>query len=444
MSDVHEALEDLLQDRAAEGREVEEGVFTLSSEKILAKLAEFQLPFKGAWAIKLVQAAVVAGCQSLAIRSTSDETSFDFTALRMWSLADVESAVWQPQLRAAPALRHLAVALWAVGIGARREFRLEVVGEVEALQWTGKELERVPLDGPAARNWLTVKHLCADANVLSSLISKVASAFENAEVLTAIRERCFTCPIPLTLDGRRMDSLQLSPRNGWSNETDLLSLAVCHDEALPAFPLSPQTFALPPAHRVGSSAVEAPDVPRDPCSSCSLAVLVTVNVQLGAKGAHLYKKARSQLYWVQDGVVLVSHPWLGGESFCSLGCVLSAEGIATDLSTLALQTDPALEERANRAAEHCLRLLEENDWEVLHRWADQAASSDRKTAKVMAGAGVLTLPLLPIGLTLLGIGGLVYVLAGTNQMAIRKAITKQLPELVAQVRAAVEGGRPAE
>ena len=102
MSDVHEALEDLLQDRAAEGREVEEGVFTLSSEKILAKLAEFQLPFKGAWAIKLVQAAVVAGCQSLAIRSTSDETSFDFTALRMWSLADVESAVWQPQLRAAP------------------------------------------------------------------------------------------------------------------------------------------------------------------------------------------------------------------------------------------------------------------------------------------------------------------------------------------------------
>lgn len=72
-------LENYLRREKNRGTNDSEGKFTLSSEKALAKLAEFQLPFAGAWAIKIIQAIVASGVETeIRVKLKRKESEFLF------------------------------------------------------------------------------------------------------------------------------------------------------------------------------------------------------------------------------------------------------------------------------------------------------------------------------------------------------------------------------
>ena len=74
----HSELQQLLRQQQAEGKFDSGGQFTLDRDKALAKLAAFQLPRRGAWILKIVQSAVLAGATDLKIVQTNFETRVTF------------------------------------------------------------------------------------------------------------------------------------------------------------------------------------------------------------------------------------------------------------------------------------------------------------------------------------------------------------------------------
>ncbi|MFA5507094.1 MAG: hypothetical protein WC314_25300 [Vulcanimicrobiota bacterium] len=72
-------LESFLNELKASGQSQGQGHFTVAREKALEKLAEFQLPFQGAWIVKVVQAVVAFGVATpIAIGQTRRVTSIKF------------------------------------------------------------------------------------------------------------------------------------------------------------------------------------------------------------------------------------------------------------------------------------------------------------------------------------------------------------------------------
>lgn len=72
-------LERFLQEQVAQGVVDSSGSFSLSRAKALEKLAAFQLPRQTMWILKLVQAAVTSGAESLTIQQTSTDTELYFS-----------------------------------------------------------------------------------------------------------------------------------------------------------------------------------------------------------------------------------------------------------------------------------------------------------------------------------------------------------------------------
>jgi hypothetical protein len=427
MSDVSQDLQDFLQQEARHGQTDSRGVFTQTREKMLEKLAGFQLPFEGAWVLKIVQAAVASSSPLLRIVSTDETTRLELSPARPWTIDEVEQALCAPESRPDPALGHLATALRAVGFGQRRAFTIKLADAPESLLWEGRTLSRCP--APASPSdfspcLIEVGHVAADAPTLTRLASKMAASWKNAEVIKAVAEWCYSCPIPLEVDGRRMDSLQLCPEHGWSQSSDLLGISFPQAE-LPELPLSQRTLSLAKSERprqdrgVGAFDHQAPlELSQPPAA----VVLHTLHLQIGNKGSYLEKEGRSHLYWIRDGVIVQKDVWEASEAFCSLGCFVSAQGLAADLTTLSLRRDPHWMRRRDQAARAASEAVRSLDVEALDRWTEAMAEDDRKGGKLFLGLGVIGMVVPPIGFGLLMLGGLSMAMAGQKQTSLVKRI----------------------
>lgn len=83
-------MDSLLDDKRGEGIQDWEGCFTVDREKALEKLSGWQLPFKGAWIVKAVQAIVASGAKEpVTISQTWKETTINFVPGRVWTAAEV-------------------------------------------------------------------------------------------------------------------------------------------------------------------------------------------------------------------------------------------------------------------------------------------------------------------------------------------------------------------
>ena len=111
-------LEKFLHSQSTEGSQQGGGSFTLAREKALLKLANFQLPFAGAWAVKLVQAAVSSEAQeSISVTLGKRVAIFSFDHAVAWDMDEIETAFFNPEPPKVRRLRHLLSALWQVGVG---------------------------------------------------------------------------------------------------------------------------------------------------------------------------------------------------------------------------------------------------------------------------------------------------------------------------------------
>ncbi|MCA9781838.1 MAG: hypothetical protein KC800_34205, partial [Candidatus Eremiobacteraeota bacterium] len=169
----------------------------------------------------------------------------------------------------------------------------------------------------------------------------VKTADLNSEIQNVLGKWCYTCPVPLIVDGRRLDSLQACRGHGWGPTTYPLALGFA-EAPLPALPISPGTFEKRPkskGHRVEQDATEA--MARvSPRSVASVPFLVTYHLEEKERTPH-----QSLIYWVEDGVVVETEPLLCEQSTTTVGCFVNAEGLEADSSCLRLRDT---EERARR------------------------------------------------------------------------------------------------
>lgn len=340
-------LDNFLRGRTEQGEVVtREASFTVAREKALQKIAEFQLPFSEAWAVKLIQAAVADGSQEpIKVELRAKEARFHLP-LRSINLDDFEAAFYSPDPHPSKPLRHLLTGLWAVGLHRNWPFQLVLAKERTSLVWDGKTLQRLRSDQEATRSYIHIDHQFGK-NESAGLAHKTGrAAMNNAELLLTLSKWCFTCPVPLTVDGRRLDSLQHCPTHGWTPKVFPLALGFGTEDLQP-LSIPPGTFEnLPSPHETLISKFNSGDpelrtaglaslLSHEPRAHAQVSFLVAYfleSVQRGNNTTEVPRATESLVYWVQDGVVVDSEALTKRKTYTALACFLCAEGLSTDLS----------------------------------------------------------------------------------------------------------------
>ena len=376
-------LEQFLQARASAGLVESQGQFTLERSEALRKIAEYQLPFPAAWAVKIIQAIVAGGsaqASAFGIRVELLATEIRFHFLDPgFSLDEIEERFPNPQPSANRALRHLLSGLWAVGLRDKWGFQVAFPGQSTTLLWDGESLSRV-------ESRLLREHACISLAPLQqksslSWVGGVARAGErNAEILLTLIGKCYACPLRLTVDGRRVDSLLRAGNHGWSRYTCPIQVGFA-DAPLPNLAIPPGTFEGPPEPlkrefsdraRVGWRSYSEQRVRDLPFrGEASLAFILCINLQESDKATTAGWDAAegpSTVYWVLDGAVVGEESLLDLGLHCSVGCFLSAEGLQTDLSTFDLLSSAERDRRLQQMRESvaaALELVDDSDFDLM-------------------------------------------------------------------------------
>jgi hypothetical protein len=345
-------LKDYLAAKTGEGLLAGSQGFTIAVEDALRKLAAFQLPFPEAWILKFVQAVVTSDdSQHLAIALSSKCASIHCAAFKRWTGESVLKALADPTPADDRALRHLVCALRCLSLQLKRNFCLRL-GEVgQGLSWDGERftlMKTLPADSPALR----VDYPRGKGFGLSS------NSDINASLLCLLSAYACTSPIPLSVDGRRLDTLLNA--TGLGSPGVPLALGWVDGER-PAWRV-PEFTALSLRSRVpalGIGELEDDPIPK----ATSIACLV-----LGHPPAY-GPPAKSACYWIKDGVI-TSHDFIfrgkskAGSSSdepayrASVALFLDARDLETDVSDFYLRDSRERAEQIESAAKAVSELVE--------------------------------------------------------------------------------------
>jgi hypothetical protein len=338
-------LSGYLNSQNAEGAWDSEGCFTLAREVALQKLAGFQLPRPGDWIVKLVQAVVRSGSEArILVQQKRSETVLRFETGLEWSCPEIVESFYSPGPGPRPDLHHLKAALWALTLGQGKAVRLVPAYQNDGIAWDGERWVPIKTSPRMKHTSVVVTHAALKRDNAPWLVRALSAADMNVEVMAALRARCFSCPLPLWVDGLRIDALQNCPYI--EHPRHLLGLGLLADPELPTLPIPPGTkaWARPsdPERRPYSDSLEHPTVPS---ASPAIHFLVTSGTS---------SEANHWCHWILDGVsVAKEQVWHGKRTRLGLIALLSAEGLPTDLSGFALQDHPARQQRLDR----CLAAL---------------------------------------------------------------------------------------
>lgn len=430
-------LEAFLDAQEEEGRADSEGSFTISRDQALAKLSAHHLPFAGAWAIKLIQAAVAGGAKEITVRLERADSRFYFSSGMAWTSSQVEQALFDTEPQSDPALNHLVTALRVVGFSQKRAFRLCLPGKNRALEWDGTQFKEDE-DSEVLNFVLHISNRAADDQAgFLGINTMTTVARRHADVTRAVTERCHLCPVPLTLDGRRIDAIELNPSHGWGPGSQLLVMGF-EDGELPRFPIPQATLgkSVSPGVRVEPRLKEVTaglGQLRETRTQCGLAFLVSAHLKRVKKGKnHVWREFSSPsiCHWVKDGILLEPERLGDGSGFCSVGCFVSAEGLSTDLSGLALRDTPekaARLQQARRLLKEGLSALPELDFKSR---AVKTQAEVESAGKFLLGAGALfTLFTGFGGVAVMLLGGAIYATSNDQLSARETRILESIEEL---------------
>ncbi len=294
-------------------------------------------PRPQAWVLKLVQAAVLGGAQSMVVRLL------------------------------------------------RNRLRVELVGMVDPPPAALGAIQ-------AARRGYGGEFLVHEGCQGLQLEVEVSGAAQRAELCHELRHYAFTCPVPLTLDRRRLDGLQGCPSHGQGAASHPFFLAITQRRGA--------TFTLPP----GSFQRGGFDNPGAPVSAACLLSYFLAQPR-SPKGPFWKTQAtKSVLYWIADGVV-VARLVLPGRARCvSAALFLSAEGLALEDCGLKLRPDQRADQRLREARDN-LRRSVRSVFLDLKSFQQQYTAWGRLLGLGMAGLSVFNLVNFPfMGLLAVGTG----------------------------------------
>jgi hypothetical protein len=455
-------LDLFLSNQTTEGRLDSEGHFTMAREQALRKLAEFQLPFRAAWAVKIIQCAVAHGTDSpIRVDLTAGEARFYFEAPNL-QLDEIEREFYNPEAQGEAALGHLLSALWAVGIREQWAFQIATPHDPETLIWDGERLNRVDSEIRHNCAYLAVSMRTKNAGKLEWVQEIVNSGAQNAEILTTLNRWCYTVPVPLTVDGRRVDSLYHCRSHGANSSNYPLTVGFGEGE-LRKVGIPPGTFEeLPPTKdpRYKTLSLTHPP-PKDggglqaisdsvrqrlqPVDECSVPFLLTAHLEW-AKHNNKYQWNTnlefSMAYWVRDGVVVDQEHLTGFPSHCSVAVFLQADGLPSDLTSFHLARCQEREDRLKTAKE-----IVANNLDVLGTLSEpfeQMISRGQKKHRLIGGGllllGVASFWASPFhGLGLVAGGAALAKSAGAQEKSRVQNITTAVELFQSQLRKELDG-----
>lgn len=390
-------FDEFLQHQRGEGRYDSEGRFTLATDQALAKMAGFQLPESELWAAKVIQALVAGGAKAIEVKVGRHQT--DIRAPKVgWDRDRFLEEFAHPEPSRDRGLNHLKQGLWSVGLGERRPFAVACGGWSNTVFWSGQAL--VDMDRKAGPGFhLAVTHL--EAGQDSGWWESRRQIRElNLKLVSKLRKTCYVCPVSLTVDGCRIDSLFLAPELGCP-----LALVWANGE-IPEMGLPPGTGRILGEPRYLETEFGLGSVYRNWLRSHRSAPRTSMAILLRSyvfqSGAYRRPKARrSETLWVCDGAVVAREPLFEIETLAHASLYLNAEGLPTDLTGLVPRSGP---ERAQRL-EQAYALAAEAVSEVSLEFPKDS-NLHRKFVGLMLGVpgALVTLVKFPIGAPMLALG----------------------------------------
>lgn len=337
------SIQQLLTEAGSSGHFDSEGVFTIDGKAAQGKLASFQLPRRTAWLLKIVQAAVASGADSLDIHQLRKMTTFTFTPTEPFKIDELGSALTAKSWKDRSATRDLVVGLRAVAFGQGRDFVLwcQTDGEVHLLRGT---------KGRFTRQTTKTEELSPLVRLEVSHVEPGAGISVSQQILEENRELAWACqasPIQVSCDGVRLDKLA-SYRDGedfkprvplaliWRTRQDPVLLPLSLPKAL-----SFGTSSWRPTDRFTDQRLFHSDGPEDLEQVGFLARL-----SLGGARA-------SRVHWVSRGVLCSSQGLGFGPLEVQLDLFLNADSLKTDLSGLKYVSSPEKDRRLSAGLKQC-------------------------------------------------------------------------------------------
>ena len=167
----------------------------------------------------------------------------------------------------------------------------------------------------------------------------------NQEISEALKDYCFTCPVPLLVDSRRFDALQHCPEYGWNESSFPIAISFLQDESAPQLRVPSGTFL---GHKEfqNSELMDGAGLETitkkmmkavEPVEHCAGAALISVNAVLHSQGessGYLWKlrQRSSKCFWIQDGAAAQIQTFPTSPSSVSVACFLPAQDLENDLS----------------------------------------------------------------------------------------------------------------
>lgn len=423
-------LESFLKEQLSEASLDSSGRFTLAREEALAKLSQFQLPDPNWWVLKIVQGVVASGAEHLIVRQTATDTEFLFSPKEHWTVWDVEEAIFDPETSPLRGLDHLKRGLWSAALNQGRPFHLELQGSTESLVWTVNGTQRIP--GTSARTALTVSHRTLAQGKGLPILRNIEAARHNAAILLMLRERANLCPIPLLVDKRRIDALQVHPTFGHTRRSFPFVVAVGEGDGPP--------MGIPPGTWAGFQ-IEETAAPQPPLLTAlenrrqvagPSAALLTFHLEHVKKGkSHVWeaRQAPSVFHWVLDGVVigLDALPLL--ERSVSAAVFAPADGLKLDITGFGVVRTDQSELRLYAACKSLDAAIASSELS-LAKFVGEAKSTARLSAIALGAGGALFLLLSPIhGLGMLGFAAFAVWTGAATELALEAALQHDLTRM---------------
>lgn len=387
-----------------------QGTFTIARDRAIAKLAEFQLPRKSSWILKIVQAAVVADSDALVIKQSRDDTVFDFYPSPQLSLHGFLASLLSPEVSASPLFDHLRIALQSVGFGDGRIFRLDLNGPLtERIYWDGSNLSydsRPGIGSQVQHIRLTVKFPESDRGRRLGFLRKASG-----RAADEYKEVCFygqACPINLSFDGRLLNdgrtSLELSP--GKTLEIAFLAGDLFQTD-LPTFrrpnclfkSREPNKFRAMSdrfsKHRTFFTEEKASSRETTYLARINYAYKVTAYAHKSTPFQFVSYPLGSYCCWLQDGVICHLEPILKKKSLhAAVHIFISGSGLESDISGLTLRV--ADDKNASRRKRVAGKALAQRLDEVVEALENHLAKPFTVHAALNRGVTVACLALTPV------------------------------------------------
>ena len=103
----------------------------------------------------------------------------------------------------------------------------------EAISWDGHALSRSPSRENRRDVFLAITNSASTDEGGFFGLTDLLTKRERAATLTKLlATRAHTCPIPVTMDSRRLDALEQDPDHGWGPSSQLMQVRTCQDDSL--------------------------------------------------------------------------------------------------------------------------------------------------------------------------------------------------------------------